>query len=291
VFHAAGTDAHRIASGEVGWIERYGEDALISYQEPRAREELLEHLPMWEADCGLPLRRVFGRFVPRQNDERIAPGLLRGDAALPLNITARENGLVYGIDFSAGYSVGLFVDQRANREFLRRAAPRRVLNTFAYTCAFSVAAARAGAETMSVDLSRKSLDRGRDNFALNGLDAAAHKFIADDVREVLPRLARRRELFDAIILDPPTFSRGNNGRRFQVESDFEELLAAVLELAAPRAKILLSTNCTRLSQRELERIANHALKLTRKSADFYRVLALPDIPPEFAARTLWLRMK
>ena len=182
----------------------------------------------------------------------------------------------------------LFIDQRANRAFVRRAGVRRMLNTFAYTCSFSVAAAMEGAETVSVDLSKKSIDRGRANFALNGLDAAAHTFIADDVLDVLPRLARLGEKFDAIILDPPTFSRGNKGRKWQVEHDFEDLILAALELAAPKARVLLSTNCTRLDRRALEAIARFALKTTRRAATFHQEPPLPDVPAPFAAQTLWV---
>ena len=205
-----------------------------------------------------------------------------------METVVQEAGMRFGLDFAAGYSAGLFIDQRANRALVCRRGAARLLNTFAYTCSFSVAAAMAGAETVSVDLSKKSIDRGRANFALNGLDQTKHRFIADDVLDVLPRLARRGEKFDAIVLDPPTFSRGNKGRKWQVENDFEDLLLATLELAAPKARILLSTNCTRLHRRALENIARFALKITRRAASFHQEPALPDIPAPFAAHTLWL---
>lgn len=200
----------------------------------------------------------------------------------------------FGLDFAAGYSAGLFIDQRANRALMRHAGVQRLLNTFAYTCSFSVAAALAGAETVSVDLSKKSLDRGRENFVLNGLEPTAergHRFHADDVLDVLPRLARKGETFDAIILDPPTFSRGNKGRKFQVEHDLEALFLAALEVAAPRARILLSTNCTRLDGRALESIARFGLKATRRSGDFHREPDLPDIPTGLLAQTLWVSLR
>jgi 23S rRNA (cytosine1962-C5)-methyltransferase len=290
-FAAAGTDAHRICSSADAWVERFGEDLLLSYKDDAARDQLAAQLPEWENEHGQKHRRIFSKYIPLKNDERIAPVLIEGDAALPLETTVTENGLRFGLDFAAGYSAGLFIDQRANRSSIRRVPVRRLLNTFAYTCSFSVVAALSGAETVSIDLSRKSLDRGRANFALNAIDPSAHRFLADDVLDVLPRLARRGETFDAIILDPPTFSRGNKGRRFQIERDFEALLQAALEVAAPRARILLSTNCTRLTRRELERIARFALKLGRRAANFHAEPALPDIPSEFAAQTLWVTLK
>lgn len=274
-----------------GWVERFGEDILISYKNEAAREQLRAGLDAWSAESRCVVRRIFAKFLPRQNAERIAPELLAGEAALPLTTVVEENGMRFGLDFGAGYSAGLFIDQRHNRAFVRRAAPRRILNTFAYTCSFSVAAALAGAETVSVDLSKKSLDRGRENFALNGLDVAAHRFHAEDVLDFLPRLARKNEKFDAIILDPPTFSRGNKGRRFQVEQDLEALVIAALDLAAPRARVLVSTNCTRLNRRALENIGRFALKATRRAADFHAEAPLPDVPPDAAAQTLWLLLK
>lgn len=290
-FAAADTNAHRLCTIPDGWVERFGADVLISYKDDDARDALVPGLREWSAQHDLAVRRVFGKFLPRQNEERAAPRLLEGDAALPLVTIVQENGVRYGLDFSAGYSAGLFIDQRANRAFVRRAASRRMLNAFAYTCSFSVVAALAGAETVSIDLSKKSLDRGRENFALNGLDAAAHRFFADDVLDVFPRLARKGERFDSIILDPPTFSRGNKGRRFQIEQDFEALLIAALELAAPHAKILLSTNCTRLSRSAFERLARFALKTTRRAATFHTEPPLPDIPADAGAQTLWLLLK
>ncbi len=290
-FAATKTDAHRICSSADAWIERFSDDLLLSFKDETARDQALAALPVWEAEHGCKHRRIFSKFIPVKNDERIAPVLLEGEASLPLETTVSESGMRFGLDFAAGYSAGLFIDQRANRALVRRLPVRRLLNTFAYTCSFSVAAALAGAETVSIDLSKKSLDRGRANFDLNSIDPSPHRFLADDVLDVIPRLARRHETFDVIILDPPTFSRGNKGRRFQIESDFEALLQAALEIATPQARILLSTNCTRLARRDLERIARFALKSSRRAAEFHAEPALPDIPVDLAARTLWLTLK
>jgi 23S rRNA (cytosine1962-C5)-methyltransferase len=269
-------------------VERFGSDVLISYKEESARDRLAGELEAWSGAVGYAPRRIFGKFIPRQNAERIAPALLRGDAAAPLTQVVQENGVRYSVDFEAGYSAGLFIDQRRNRLFLRQRRPKRVLNTFAYTCSFSLVAALDGAETYSVDLSRKSLTRGEENFTLNGLPLDRHIFLADDVQEVLPRLGRRGEKFDAIVLDPPTFSRGNKGKKFQVEDHLESLVVAALEVAAPRAAILVSTNCARLEKRALETMARFALKTGRRSASFHQEPPLPDVPADQAARTLWL---
>jgi 23S rRNA (cytosine1962-C5)-methyltransferase len=219
------------------------------------------------------------------------PRLALGDRDTNLQSTALERTLRYGIDFGAGYSVGFFIDQRENRRFVRDIAPRSLLNCFAYTCSFSVAAATVGAKTVSIDLSRKSLARGHENFALNSLPTNDHRFLADDVMEVLPRLARKGEKFDVIILDPPTFSRSHRGKAFQVEQDFETLLLAALEVAERDGKILLSTNCSSLRERALEVMARFCLKTTRRAGAFHREGPLPDFPPGVGATTVWLTLR
>lgn len=287
-FAAEGTDAHRVYTARHAWIERLGADCLISYKDSGDLSALQADLKGWLDQCALPAARVFGRYLALQNHERRPPALLSGDPALPLETTVAEAHLRYGIDFAAGYSVGLFLDQRANRRFLRDAAPGRVLNTFAYTCSFSVAAARAGAKTLSIDLSAKSIGRGKANFALNNLGPEGHRFLADDALEVLPRLVRKMELFDAIILDPPTFSRGAKGKKFQVEKNLGDLLHLALNLAAPKARILLSTNCTRLDLAALEILAKGELRVAQRRATCHVPPALPDFPAGEGASALWL---
>ena len=107
----------------------------------------------------------------------------------------------------------------------------------------------------------------------------------------MPRLARRGERFDAIILDPPTFSRSRTGRAWQVEHDFEKLLMAALEVAERDAKILLSTNCSRLDDRALEVMGRFCLKATRRAGTFQATPQLPDFPPGAAARSLWMILR
>jgi 23S rRNA (cytosine1962-C5)-methyltransferase len=109
--------------------------------------------------------------------------------------------------------------------------------------------------------------------------------------EVLPRLARKGEKFDVIVLDPPTFSRTHRGKLFQVEHDFETLLLAALEVAERNARILLSTNCSTLRERALEVMGRFCLKAARRAGDFHREPGLPDFPAGVAAATVWLTLR
>lgn len=272
-------------------MERLGDDAMISHKNEVALAELLVGLDKWSVESGWVPVRVFTRFLPVKNDDRVAPVLSRGDASLPLTTVVTEAGIRYGLDFAAGYSHGLFLDQRVNRAQVRVLRPKRLLNTFAYTCSFSVVAALAGAETLSVDLSKKSLDRGKQNLVLNGIADKGHRFIADDAMDLMPRLQTRGERFDVIILDPPTFSRNDKGRLWQVEQHFEDLVNAALEIAMPKCAILLSTNCTKLDPVALERRSRMCAKIKRRTVDYLRLPGLPDFPVGHGASTLWMLVR
>src|ERR1041385_6805362 len=290
-FRAEGTDSHRLCTMRDGWVERFGRDVLISFKKVLTRERLLAELESWAGSVGFQFRRIFARFVPRKSEQREPPRLIFGDPSENLQTIANERHLKFSIDFGAGYSPGLFLDQRENRRYVRHIAPRRLLNCFAYTCSFSVCAACRGAITLNIDLSKNYLTRGRKNFALNNLPTIDHRFIVDDVRAVLPRLVRRGEKFDAIILDPPTFSRSPGAKTFHVEEDFEKLLIDAVELAERDSHVLLSTNCSALREHALEVMARYCLKETRRAATFHRSSRLPDFPPDAGASSIWLALR
>lgn len=290
-FQAEGTDAHRLCTMEDGWVERFGNDILISFKRVLVRERLIEELKQWADVIGFKVERIFARFVPRKSEQRDPPRLICGNPAENLQTIATERHLKFGIDFAAGFSVGLFPDQRENRSFVRHLAPKRLLNCFAYTCSFSVSAAHVGATTLNIDLSRKSLARGHENFALNNLSTIVHRFLADDVTEVLPRLARKGEKFDVIILDPPTFSRSPGRKTFHVENDFEKLLVDSLELTERNSHVLVSTNCSTLREHALEVMARYGLKAARRAGTFHRSPPLPDFPPGTGASSIWLTLR
>ena len=290
-FEAEGTDAHRLCTAAEAWIERFGRDILISYQREATREQLLNELARWSKEEHFQFDRIFGRFLPRQSATRETPHLLAGDLGDNLRTIVNERELRFGIDFGTGYSVGLFLDQRENRSYARKVAPDRLLNCFCYTCSFSVAAAAAGAQTVNIDVSKKSLARGRENFALNGLRLTDHRFIPDDARSVLPRLARRGEKFDMIILDPPTFARAPRGKAFRAESDLGDLLRAALEIAGHETRILVSTNCATLDADALEKMTRHCLKRSGRAGGFHRQPQPIDFPAGTGASTIWLSLR
>jgi 23S rRNA (cytosine1962-C5)-methyltransferase len=224
----------------------------------------------------------------------------------------RENGALYELSMADGYSVGLFHDQRDNRRRLLTGhvapgfgalwppsapggARPELLNVFAYTCAFSVAAALAGARTTSLDVSKKYLAWGSSvNFPLNGLDAEQHDFIYGDAFDWLRRLARKGRAYDAVLLDPPTFSTTRAGR-FSAERDYGTLVAAALAVLRPGGALLCSTNAARLAPAAFLEEARGAMAAAGRAvlAEHYA----PQ-PPDFVVsreepaylKTVWLRV-
>ena len=137
---------------------------------------------------------------------------------------AHEEGLAYVIRPGDGLSTGLFPDMREGRARVRAwAAGRRVLNTFAYTCGFGVAATAGGAtRVLNLDLSKSVLEWGQANYRANGFEPDPHDFVFGDVFDWLARLAKRGDRFDLVILDPPGFSR-TKSRAFSAARDYGEL--------------------------------------------------------------------
>ena len=225
-------------------------------------------------------RSIYWKRLDSRGEHQQPPAHWAGEA-LTEPFTVRENGLLYRIDFQGGYSQGIFLDQHDNRAELRRRVGNRdvILNCFAYTCAFSVAAAAGGARTVSVDLSRRALDWGRENFRLNGFDDGAHEFQAGDVFEHLRRYGRQGRRFRGVVLDPPTFSRDRKGRVFRVEDDFGDLVRLAAPLLEPGGWLLCSANTHGLTEDRFRRMIVGALPPAAGSRRWR--LELPPLPPDF----------
>ena len=171
-------------------------------------------------------------------------------------VTATENGVPFLIRPGADLSTGLFGDARPAREWVRQHAPPggRVLNTFAYTCGFGLTAALAGAGSVkNLDLSRKVLTWGQQNYALSGLDAPDTDFVYGDVFDWLGRLAKRGERFELIILDPPSFARSRAGV-WRSERHYARLMAQACRATAAGGQILALNNHAGVSAAAYEKM-------------------------------------
>jgi 23S rRNA (cytosine1962-C5)-methyltransferase len=292
---------HGATDGWPGWyVDQLG-DFILAQSERELTSAERQRLEMFEGATGIYYKRL-SRRVASGADADMSPRLAFG-AAAPDRFTVRENGVQFELSFNEGYSVGLFLDQRDNRQRLLNhhvaadfpLQPASVLNCFAYTCAFSVCAALAGARTTSLDLSRKYLDWGRRNFTLNGLDPTAHDFIFGDVFDWLRRLAAKKRAFDAILLDPPTFSQSKATGAFRAEKDYGRLIKAALPLLEPGGVLFASTNAASWAPEKFLASAEAAIESAgRKILQSHYVPQPPDFPVSRAEaaylKTVWLRV-
>ncbi|MEM8954864.1 MAG: class I SAM-dependent methyltransferase [Verrucomicrobiota bacterium] len=280
-----GTDAYRLfdglADGEAGvYVDDFAGRWLVSTQD-RA-------LPgAFRSGEGFGCRSIWWKRL--EQGSREGPEWIWGEREAVFEVC--ESGLQYGIDFGAGYSQGIFLDQRLNR---RRVAARseegkRVLNAFAYTCAFGVAASSGGASTVNIDLSKRYLEWGRRNYELNGLGVEERDFIYGDVFDWMRRFKKRGEVFDGVILDPPTFSRGEKGAVFRVEKHFGELVAVAAELVRSGGWLLCCTNCRSIKEVTFEIMIREGIEVGGRECG---KLEAAEMPPEFAGekylKSVWI---
>lgn len=256
-FSAEDTDSYRAIDGRYV-LEFYGDLGLgsgFSENPPKELLELLESIPN--------LKTCYWKSLDQHNKQ--APVCIFGDE-VEETFVANERGVKYEINFSDGYSQGIFLDQRENRSFVReRSEGKRILNLFSYTCAFSVTCGLNGGITTSLDLSNRYLEWGKRNFELNGIDPSNHYFCKGDAFEWLEKFKKSGRSFDGIIIDPPTFSRGKKKMNFRVEDDYHELIELSLAILEDGGWILATTNCQRMSELEFSnQVETGAQRLTDK---------------------------
>ena len=277
------TDAVRLVDGAGDGLpgivlETYAGRWLLSTTGEVIPRELLDCLEDRGVSC-------YWKRLDRHQKE--SSTLLSGPAVMkPFLI--REHGICYEISFQAGYSQGIFLDQRDNRAEVRRLMEPglRLLNAFAYTGAFSVAAAMAGAETTTLDLSQPYLDWAKRNFAHNRLDPDAHHFCKGDAFHWLRRFAKQQRVFDGIVLDPPTFSRNDNGKIFRAEENFGELVALAAAVLAPDGWILCCTNSRGITPQDFTR---KLLESTPRPMRARHAAMPPDFTADPYLKSVWLR--
>ncbi|MFZ5895639.1 MAG: class I SAM-dependent methyltransferase [Myxococcota bacterium] len=286
----------------------------LSADEAIARRDELADLVHAAGALGVYLKLRARTDLRRADHSELAPTTAhRGDTA-PSPLPVREGPLQIEIQLGDGLSTGLFLDQRDNRARVQAAAAgRRVLNLFSYTCSFSVAAALGGAARVtSVDLSRRALRRGEQNFRLNALDPTHHAFVCEDVLRYLTRAVERLEraqthsrsrssdlvdsnTFDLIILDPPSFSTAGKGKTLSVDRDYARLVALCLELLTARGQLLAVTNHRKTSAPALRRIVLAEAERASRPVESAKLLAsghdCPDGPDgPHPSKSVWLRL-
>lgn len=254
------TDVYRLVNGEGDGVpgltvDRYGEFLMLQLYTP-AWDRYLDMIVSALLEVFAP-RGIYRKLRPQETRELEAKKnhkkysrLISGEQA-PVPMVVRENGIRFQVDLAEGLNTGIFPDQRRNRlEIMARVKGKRFLNLFAFTGAFSVSAAVAGASRVtSIDVSKKYLAVARRNFIENGLDPDRHEFIIGDVFAELKRLIAAGERFDVILFDPPSFSTTKKSR-FSTQGGTAKLVAATLPLLEPGGLLISSSNHQKISQED-----------------------------------------
>lgn len=214
----------------------------ISLQKPRTTASTQELTDALCAVLEIPPEHVYGKCRKRQRGESQYEKITDSGK----RIIVREGMCRFFINLSDYLDTGLFLDHRPTRFAVsEEAAGKTVLNLFCYTASFSIHALAGGARHVcSVDLSKNYLQWALENIRLNGMDdAARYRFVHSDVRTFLDQAAQRKEQWDIIICDPPTFSNSKRTPQFfDINRHWLDLIRSCCDVLAPNGTLYFSTN-------------------------------------------------
>lgn len=266
LFHGRGRCWPGLEQITVDWLQGVLSVALFRELPPEQLAELeamlrrLAEGPAWHGQAIL----LQHRYLPD------SPGQwLLGEPCVQREVV--EDGLTYLLDLGVRQNTGLFLDMRHGRRWVReQSAGKRVLNLFAYTCGFSVAAVAGGAEqVVNLDMAKSALARGRDNHRLNRHDASRVAYLGHELFKSWGKV-RKYGPYDLIIIDPPTFQRGS----FVLTQDYAKILRRLPELLNAGGTVLACVNDPGVgAQFLLDGMAEQAPQL--------RFVERLDNPPEF----------
>tara|TARA_Y100001956_G_scaffold82064_1_gene101580 strand:- start:3497 stop:4465 length:969 start_codon:yes stop_codon:yes gene_type:complete len=183
----------------------------------------------------------------------------------------KESGIKYQLNIGRNQNFGLFLDMRLGRNWVRENAEhKKILNLFAYTCGFSVAAVEGGADTVvNVDMSKGSLAKGKENHKLNEHNLNKVKFLGYDIFRSWGKI-RKLGPYDLVIIDPPSFQKGS----FALTKDYKRILRRLPELLVPNGKVLACVNSPQVS-------SDFLIDGMKEEAPSFSFVQRLDNPPEF----------
>ncbi|MFK3795799.1 MULTISPECIES: class I SAM-dependent methyltransferase [unclassified Pseudomonas] len=237
LFHGRGRRWPGLEQLTVDWMQ--GVVLVSLFKEPAVDDlDALKHLltaltqtPVW-ANSQARALLLQHRYLPDSTTEALF-------GEMPEQWQLSEGGLRYLVDFGKKQNTGLFLDMRHGRDWVRaNACGQRILNLFAYTCGFSVAAIEGGAAfVVNLDMSRAALNRGRDNHRLNGHDMSKVRFLDHELFKSWGKV-KNAGPYDLVIIDPPSFQKGS----FLLTKDYQRVLRKLPELLTPDATVLACMN-------------------------------------------------
>lgn len=164
----------------------------------------------------------------------------------PAEWQSEYKGLRFKLVLEASRQVGVFPENAVHWDWIAgkisgQKAPTQVLNLFGYTGLASLAAARAGAQVVHIDSSRRAIRLGRENQALSSLQAKPIRWIVEDAVKFVHREIRRGNRYDGLIMDPPKYGLGPKKERWEFTSQFEKLCLALRELLSEKPLFVVVT--------------------------------------------------
>jgi 23S rRNA (cytosine1962-C5)-methyltransferase len=258
-------DAQRIFHGRGGlhpgseaWtLDAYPPVWLVTkFGEASAEEQALLTAALQARQAQLAPQQALNAVLQTRHEGRSHNTLLAGNLPEPHVVT--EDGAQYRVNLQHGQNHGLFLDMTEGRRWVRaHAQGAKVLNLFAYTCAFSVAALQGGAkEVVNLDMAQGALTTGQQNHQINGITRGA-KFLAHDLFSSWGKLTRMGP-YDLVIADPPSFQKGS----FVASKDWARLLRRLPSLLKPGGHALLCLNAPELPEHFLrDQLATEAPEL------------------------------
>lgn len=270
LFHGRGRCYEGLEQLTADWLgQGVLQIAIFKQAEPefyRALEvgvnQLVQH-PVWTEREGKTV------VIQHRDREGAETETLIGE--MPSQIEVIENGLSYKLDLGKRQNNGLFLDMRLGRKWVQEnARGKRVLNLFAYTCGFSVAAIEGGAEhVVNLDMAKSSLSRGRENHHLNQHDLSKVRFLGHELFKSWGKV-KKFGPYDLVIIDPPSFQKGS----FVLTKDYAKILRRLPELVAEGGEVLACVNAPDIKPDFLTG------QMAERAPDFSFVSRLEN-PPEF----------
>ncbi len=244
-------DYELVDSGFGMKLERWG-DAVLARPDPQAFWPQKLSPAEWEKANATYIRNEGGK------------GSWDFKKELPESWVVSYKNLRFKISPTSFKHTGLFPEQAVNWDWIMekcqtRTAPK-VLNLFGYTGGATVAAAKAGAAVTHVDAAEGMVDWTKENLTLSGLGDAPVRLIVDDAMKFVQREKKRGSLYDAVIMDPPSFGRGAKGELWKLEKNLWPLVEECAKILKPNPLFLLINSYkTGMSPIVLENVLRAAL--------------------------------
>ena len=279
-----GVESRRLFHGRGHCFPGY-DDLLIDWFQPVVLVMLYQQRQeLWLTELLGFLRHLIPDAEAIVLQERFLPNtpsrLLWGE--MPDQVDAVEAGLRYRLRLTEAQNVGFFPDVAVGRQLIRQIAKgKNVLNLFAYSCSFSVAALAGGAQqVVNLDMNRSALKLGRQNHHLNQLEIRRASFLPLELFRSFGRL-RKLTRFELLICDPPAYQ----GKSFKAERDWPKLLRKLPQILAPKAEILACLNAPHLPPEFLLRLFSELLPMAELLATLQ---PSDDFPETTVDRGVWM---